>query len=474
MESVRVDPENIPMDTRDFRIFYAWQSDSSQRTNRNFIEAAIEVALKNIKTSGVVEASPRLDKDTKDVPGIPDIASTILEKIRLADAFVADISFVSRVRGTSSDDDKIIPNPNVMIELGYALAELGWERILYVLNTDSGSADNLPFDLRHRRWPIKYCLSEDADSDTRSTQKKELVKEVQSAIEAVLKLPTREKEMSVNDRLGALEKAFSTLSSSFADVARLVEDFAQMSSTTCVSVDDPRLRSIQLREDLIEHLNAGEFEGMLAHQPSVILSICPVSPPDMVSLFDPKQEDMLASHLRPLYTSGWDDRVYGDRLVTFSQRSEIVYAATEMNIRGMIRAVNSSLVKSRRKLSVGQTADDTLLIPSVTFEKGMVEGIARYLKAMVGLTVTGPWAVSVGLIGLTKSVLGVAPHLLFDGCVSGKERILPPPVMISSDADVADLQVIARAMRPAFDFIWREHNYPRSLNYGESGDWVGR
>lgn len=433
------------MDTQDFRIFYAWQSDSSQRTNRSFIETAIEVALKNIKTSGVVEASPRLDKDTKDVPGIPDIANTIREKIRSADAFVADISFVSRVRGVSSDNDKMIPNPNVMIELGYALAELGWERILYVLNTDSGSADNLPFDLRHRRWPIKYCLPEDADSDTRSTQKKELVKGVQSAIEAVLKLSTREKERSVNERLGALEKAISTLSSSFADVARLVEDFAQMSSTTtCASVDDPRRRSVQLREDLIEHVNAGEFEGMLAHQPSVVLSIWPVLPPDMVSLFDPKQEDMLASHLRPLYTSGWNDRVYGDRLVTFSQRSEIVYAATEMNIRGMIRAVNSSLVKSRRKLSAGQTADDTLLIPSVTFEKGMVEGVARYLKAMVGLTVTGPWAISIGLIGLTKSVLGVAPHLLFDGCVSAKERILPPPVMISPDADMADLQVIAR------------------------------
>src|SRR5690242_16355158 len=121
-------------------VFYAWQSDSPSRDNRNFIESALEQSFKNLHKSGKVQSSPRLDKDTKDIPGIPDIANTILDKIRVADVFVADVSFV----GTCSPqegDCKLLPNPNVMLELGYALSELGWERIALVINTTTGSQD---------------------------------------------------------------------------------------------------------------------------------------------------------------------------------------------------------------------------------------------------------------------------------------------------------------------------------------------
>jgi hypothetical protein len=89
-----------------FVVFYAWQSDSPQRHNRNFIEKSLEIGLKNLERSGTIELSPRLDKDTKGVPGIPDIASTILEKIRACDAFVADVSFI----GVVGDSQKKVPN----------------------------------------------------------------------------------------------------------------------------------------------------------------------------------------------------------------------------------------------------------------------------------------------------------------------------------------------------------------------------
>ncbi|MFZ0929849.1 MAG: hypothetical protein WAN11_14680 [Syntrophobacteraceae bacterium] len=70
------------MAEKTFTVFYAWQSDSPSSVNRNFIESAATLALKQIKAAGTIEAAPRLDKDTKDVPGIPDIANTILQKIR--------------------------------------------------------------------------------------------------------------------------------------------------------------------------------------------------------------------------------------------------------------------------------------------------------------------------------------------------------------------------------------------------------
>jgi hypothetical protein len=61
------------MSVEEFTVFYAWQSDAPSRDNRTFIESALETALKTIQKSGSIESSPRLDKDTKGVPGIPDI-----------------------------------------------------------------------------------------------------------------------------------------------------------------------------------------------------------------------------------------------------------------------------------------------------------------------------------------------------------------------------------------------------------------
>lgn len=164
------------MSEKNFVVFYAWQSDSTAKVNRNFIESALETSIKEVEKSGVVDSSPRLDKDTKDVSGIPDIANTILQKIQSADAFLADLTYVGGVfEESGKPTGDVIPNPNVMIELGYALAELVWERIVTVINTHYGSQEKLPFDLRNRRWPIDYDLAPDAQEDARKQQKNKLV-----------------------------------------------------------------------------------------------------------------------------------------------------------------------------------------------------------------------------------------------------------------------------------------------------------
>ncbi|MCB1593264.1 MAG: hypothetical protein KDI90_12525 [Alphaproteobacteria bacterium] len=50
-------------------VFYSWQSDLPNKTNRGFIEEALEKALQNLKAHIKVEVCPRLDKDTKNEPG---------------------------------------------------------------------------------------------------------------------------------------------------------------------------------------------------------------------------------------------------------------------------------------------------------------------------------------------------------------------------------------------------------------------
>src|SRR5687768_5550906 len=98
------------------KVFYSWQSDLPNATNRGFILTALEAACAEVAKDVAVEERPEVDRDTQGVPGAPDIAATIFAKIDSADVFLADISIVAQ-----ADGERPCPNPNVLIELGYAI-----------------------------------------------------------------------------------------------------------------------------------------------------------------------------------------------------------------------------------------------------------------------------------------------------------------------------------------------------------------
>ena len=158
-------------------VFYSWQSDSPSGTNRNFIESVLTKAIEKISGDVDLEEAMReegvvLDKDTKGVPGSPPIVDTILNKISQCAVFVPDLTFVGR-----TDAGRLIPNPNVLIEYGWALKVLGHASIVPIMNTAFGepSNDTLPFDMRHLRRPTTYCLKPDADTATKNKVRDDLV-----------------------------------------------------------------------------------------------------------------------------------------------------------------------------------------------------------------------------------------------------------------------------------------------------------
>lgn len=140
------------------RVFYSWQSDCPGNTNRNFILTALDQAIKEIHTDDTIIVSPVMDRDTKGVPGSPDITESIFSKIDTASVFVCDISIINSNQG----DYKSTPNPNVLIELGYAVKVLGWNRVIMVMNEEYGKPDLLPFDLRSKRITT-YRIAQDAE-----------------------------------------------------------------------------------------------------------------------------------------------------------------------------------------------------------------------------------------------------------------------------------------------------------------------
>lgn len=159
-------------------VFYSWQSDLPNPTNRGFIERALDKAIDAVRGEAELRAELNLDRDTQDTSGTPEIANTIFGKIDNALIFVADVSIIN-----SGTQGRPCPNPNVLIELGYAARHLGWENIVCVFNTAYGRIEDLPFDLRHRR--VLTYRAEPGEHD-RSTERNSLTRDLQAALQAIL------------------------------------------------------------------------------------------------------------------------------------------------------------------------------------------------------------------------------------------------------------------------------------------------
>src|SRR5262249_9611570 len=111
-------------------VFYAWQSDRLQRFNRHLIRFALNLAAKNISNDPTVGIQVRIDADTENVLGHIPVTDTILKKIGGCDAFVPDLTFVA-----ATGAGKLTPNPNVMLEYGYALRAKTYSVMVPVMNT---------------------------------------------------------------------------------------------------------------------------------------------------------------------------------------------------------------------------------------------------------------------------------------------------------------------------------------------------
>lgn len=170
--------------------FYSWQSWTDGGANRNFIEDCLERAIKEIRKDDSLRLDPVIDRDTQGVPGSADIANTIFGKIVEADVFVADVSFVNDLA-----PGRRTPNPNVLVELGYALGKLGDGKVICVHNLVTGRVEDLPFDIRGRtvatyELPPKITVPDEARwQELRAEQRKQFVGRLKHALLAVPSAP---------------------------------------------------------------------------------------------------------------------------------------------------------------------------------------------------------------------------------------------------------------------------------------------
>jgi hypothetical protein len=166
-------------------VFFSWQSDRPEKFGKQLLETALHAALTVLSNDSTLDEPERefvLETDTQGAPGSPAVVDVIFDKIDSAAIFVADMTFVgNRV------DGRPIPNPNVLIEYGWALKMLGRSRILCVMNSVYGepSGESLPFDMRHLRFPITYSCPADASAEVKKDALTSLTRRLTEELRAI-------------------------------------------------------------------------------------------------------------------------------------------------------------------------------------------------------------------------------------------------------------------------------------------------
>ena len=177
---------------REFVVFYAWQSDRPARFNRYLIRIALNLAAENISNDPAVGVRVRIDADTEGILGHVPVTETILKKIERCDVFAPDLTFVAQ-----ADSGKLIPNPNVMLEYGYALHAKTHSALMPVMNSAYGGPDKLPFDMGHLRHPLHYNLPATADNAARRQVRKKITEDFEGILRLMIAQTPSEQNTAV-------------------------------------------------------------------------------------------------------------------------------------------------------------------------------------------------------------------------------------------------------------------------------------
>jgi len=408
----------------EFTVFYAWQSDSDAGVNRSFIETALKEALKRIDNDISIQASPRLDKDTAEVPGIPNIAETILEKILECGIFAADLTFV----GSTADSGKLLSNANVLLELGIALGTVGWQRIILVMNTAFGEPHYLPFDLQHRRWPITYAIK-DRQNASKGEIRRQLSMDLENAIRTIV-------------QKGALKSMRQS----------------------------ERERITEERDQIHAKIKAGEFAELNVEQGQVVLGIFPVGlQPGSDEIL---RDEKLLSDFQPIWTSVWDWEHSGRAFRTYSNR-EKREAVTEIRRDGTIIAANNRLQMAGQR-AFGNDPN-VKVVPLWHIEEVLVDRATLYLNLLKRAGVEGAFFLSLALLNLEPTAAEMRPSSYGSGSsrvFKGGDIVPPDLVYVDRAAKKYETTSVASLLKPAFDFIWREFNFKCSPHYTKEGSWI--
>lgn len=226
-------------------------------------------------------------------------------------------------------------------------------------------------------------------------------------------------------------------------------------------------RMRKFREDRISKIFANETPVPFFENARIVLHLMPVISFSSAQSYDVSKIALNPAQLRPLYCSGgWSDRYNLDGFLTYSSGQEgKSHSYVQLFRNGIIEAVEGLMLKPYR----GK------LIQSTEFERELIESLGEYLSLLktlgVGLPILG-FLTLLGVRGyemVLRSPTRALRYAAGEGNAIDRDVLLLPEFVIESyDATPSSI------LKPGLDSIWNACGFPRSFNYNDAGEWVGK
>ena len=407
-------------------VFYSWQSDLPNSTNRGFILGALEHAAKTVRSDAAVGVDPVVDRDTAGVAGSPEIADVILQKIAQADIFVPDVSLV-----TSPDAKRPSPNPNVLLELGFAISRLGWDRVVMVMNTAFGKPALLPFDLRGHRV-VTYNWRPGKPGTIKTDERRSLESTLKEAITAILL-----EQASIKDTEDG-----RSLASLHATASKFQLERLDLLATGHVPSDD---------------------KLVLASDKLVCVHVVPISAKTEQTTIEVGHLDSQLTSLAPLGSREFcRDSFNTDGLLRYApDHGDSSSGFLQLFRNGVVETVDSTMAMRRAERPEG--------LPGSYFCKELVTFLEATCRLYEALQIQPPISALIAILGVKQLLIpaGIGGSAYYTKHFRQGRIVLPPIQLPDLKADVRPL------LRKSLDVLWQAAGVKACSCYDANGKWSG-
>ena len=220
----------------------------------------------------------------------------------------------------------------------------------------------------------------------------------------------------------------------------------------------------RFREDRISNIFANETPVPFCDTAKIVLHLIPI-----IS-FNPAQSydiDKIASNpgkMMPMSCHGWNHRYNLDGFLTYS-------VSEEERSSSYVQLFKNGIIEAVEGLTLDPHYTNGKLSIPIGYEGELIRSLPDYLSILKTLNVELPIFIFMTLVGVKGYSMTIDKRKCWIGEVHTIDRdilLLPEIVIESYDVIAEDI------LRPCFDSIWNACGFSRSLNYDDTGEWVGK
>jgi hypothetical protein len=161
--------------------------------------------------------------------------------------------------------------------------------------------------------------------------------------------------------------------------------------------------------------------------------------------------------LTPMGTTRWDRRHNLEGILAFGTH-EVCFSYLQLYRNGTIEVVQGNILAHEH--------ENRQIIPSVSYERYILEYLPRCLRLLETIGANVPIAVALTLIRTKGLYMGVNTIFGDVGYPIAAETIVLPEVIVDDFAAPAN-----QVLKPLFDIVWNACGFPESGNFDADGNW---